>query len=271
MFGILPVLDVAGHTDTGLKRERNEDCYEIRLPDTNGSQDALFLVADGIGGMSGGDIASKAAVEQLALRYYEHRSMNGASGDLTQVLHTSIEETNVHLREQAEKIGLMRIGTTIAGLLLCPTLETMIFNVGDTRVYRVRNGSIDKLSRDQTLSEQQLEQGLITPEEARTTRNSPITTFLGQPAPIAPAYFSTYAQLGDVFVICSDGLWNVVDEDEIHRVSNRYPAHFAVKRLVNMTLQRGAPDNVTVIVVRIGRPPRIGPLLSWIAEKLNWV
>jgi PPM family protein phosphatase len=270
MTGSLPVLDVAGLTDTGLKRERNEDNYEIRLPDGERLHEALFLVADGIGGMSGGDIASKVAVEEIPRRYYEYRSLNGAGGDRLDVLLNSLEETNIHIRDEAERVGLLRIGTTVAGVVLGPDLETVAFNVGDSRVYRVRGSTIEQLSRDQTLSEQQLEQGLITLEQARATRNSPITAFLGQPSPINAIYQVTPSQLGDVFLLCSDGLWNMVDEDEIHRIIIRYPAQFAVRRLVDMTLKRGAPDNVTVIIVRLGRPPRIGPMMAWIAEKLNW-
>ncbi|MFN8371819.1 MAG: PP2C family serine/threonine-protein phosphatase [Anaerolineae bacterium] len=271
MTGSLPVLDVAGLTDTGLRRERNEDNYDIRLPADETECEALFLVADGIGGMSGGDIASKAVVEEITRRYFAARTeINGAGGSYVDLLHSTIEETNVHIREQATKVGLMRIGSTVAGMLLRPSMDAIVFNVGDTRVYRVRGNDIEKLTRDQTLSEQQLEQGLITAAEARATRNSPITSFLGQPTPIAPAYQIVSAQAGDVFIICSDGLWNLVDDEEIHRVSIRYPAQYATKRLVDMTLRRGAPDNVTVIIVRIGRPPRTGPMLAWIAQKLNW-
>ena len=270
MTGILPVMDVAGLTDTGLKRERNEDNYEMRVPEGEHTNEALFLVADGIGGMSGGDIASKATVQEITRRFYAYRSMNGAAGDIMDVLQNSIEETNVHIREQADKVGLMRIGSTVAGVVLRPSMEAIVFNVGDTRVYRVRGSSMEKLTRDQTLAEQQLEQGIITLAEARAARNSPITAFLGQPSTIAPLYQVASAQMGDIFVLCSDGLWNLVDDDEIHRIAIRYPAQFAVKRLVDMTLKRGAPDNVTVIIVRLGRPPRTGPMLAWIASKLNW-
>jgi serine/threonine protein phosphatase PrpC len=271
MTGSLPVLDVAGLTDTGLKRERNEDNYEIRLPDGEKLHEALFLVADGIGGMSGGDIASKVAVEEIPRRYYGYRSLNGTAGsDQLGVLLNSLEETNIHIRDEAERIGLSRIGTTIAGVVLGPNLETVTFNVGDSRVYRIRGGSIEQLTRDQTLAEQQLAEGIITLEQARSTRNSPITAFLGQPSPINAIYQVTPSQLGDVFVLCSDGLWNMVDDDEIHRIIIRYPAQFAVRRLVDMTLKRGAPDNVTVIIARLGRPPRMGPMMAWIAEKLNW-
>ncbi|NWF70168.1 MAG: serine/threonine-protein phosphatase [Chloroflexi bacterium] len=254
----LPVLDIAGQSDIGLKRERNEDCYEIRAtPPLAGAEDALFLVADGIGGMSGGDVAARAAVEQIIQRYYRGR-VNGHRGEPLDVLQNTLEETNLHIREQASALGLMRIGSTIAGLVLQSSLHAIVFNVGDTRVYRIRGAQIEKLSQDQTLSEQQLAQGLISHEEARSTRNSPITAFLGQPTPIEAAYQTTDMREGDVFVLCSDGLWNLVKEDEIVQIIARAPAKMAVDRLIRMTLKRGAPDNVTVVIVRIGAAPRLG-------------
>jgi serine/threonine protein phosphatase PrpC len=254
MNGSFPVLDASGKTDTGLKRDQNEDYYDMLLP-KDGVSEGLFIVADGIGGMSGGDIASKSTVREIIRRYTTYRAQDVPASAQDIMLFT-LEETNVHIRNQASKIGLARMGSTVAGIVLLADLQTVVFNVGDSRVYRIRNGRIERLTRDQTLSEQQIEQGIITREEAQHIRNSPITAYLGQPMPIQPYCNEISSLQGDIYIICSDGLWNLVKDPEILQIVARSSSEAAVDKLIKLVLKRGAPDNVTVIITRIGTAPR---------------
>lgn len=245
-------LDAGAKTDIGLKRQRNEDAFVIRLPGGDTTEDepnAFFVVADGMGGMGGGDVASRAAIAEL-LRTFYHDST--ASVALLARLDTALEATNVYVRSQASTVGLPRIGTTIAGVLLTPR-EAIIFNVGDSRVYRVRAGHIEQLSYDHSVDESQDERAAV---ETRSARNANLTAFLGQARPIKPYYQCEAAQAGDIFIICSDGLWDLVTPAEICRLVTRSTAQRAANRLIRLVRQRGAPDNVTAVVVGLAHPPR---------------
>jgi serine/threonine protein phosphatase PrpC len=262
MSNQLPVIDVAGQTDVGKKRTRNEDFYKILVPPRGVQQEklgALFLVADGMGGVGGGDIASKSATEEIIREYYDTKSSQDSP---QQRLQTALESANSYLQKQAARVGLQRIGSTVAGAVLTSTDEVVVFNVGDSRVYRVRQGKIEKLSQDQSVMAKQIESGLLTEEEARVERNNNLTAFLGQPIPLTPVYRKASARKEDILVICSDGLWSLVEDNEILEVVQNNTAKQAVQKLVNLALKRGAPDNVTVIVLRIGVPAALLPFAT---------
>lgn len=260
-------LDVAELTDVGIKRQRNEDASRMLVPPPDVPEavfGALFIVADGMGGLGGGDIASKSAIDEVVRAYYD---LNNRQRDLAVRLQDALESANIFVREQAQSMGLTRIGTTAAGLVLTPDGEAIVFNVGDCRVYRVRNGHMERLSRDQSVMERQIEAGVVTEEAARAMRNSMVTAFLGQPMTIVPHYHRVKVQPGDVFLICSDGLWSLAETDEMLRIIRRSPARAAVRRFINLALKRGGNDNITAILVRFGRPPtgllgRVLPLLA---------
>ncbi len=247
-------LDVAGRTDIGLKRKRNEDHLGFRIPEPGSpqhAQGALFVVADGMGGMGGGDVASQTAVAEIFQRYYADPSLDALSA-----LRQALEYANTAVRAQAERVKLPRIGSTAAGLALLPDGEAVLFNVGDSRVYRVQRGVIELLSRDQSVLQHQIDAGLISEEEARGARNVNVTAFIGQPTPIQPVFNRVQAEPGDVFLLCSDGLWDLVEPQEMLSIVRRLPADAAARRLIELARKRGGPDNITVIIVRLGPPPR---------------
>jgi len=255
MSDLYSVLDIGEVTDVGLKRQRNEDSFRVFVPPLNVKESALgafFLVADGMGGLGGGDVASKAAIDELIRGYYQPLR---PGRELTDHLLDALEYSNIFVREQAISVGLPRIGSTAAGLILRPDGEVIIFNVGDCRVYRVRDGKIERLSRDQSVMERQIESGLVTEEAARASRNSMVTAFLGQPIPIQPVMLRERAKPNDIYIICSDGLWGLVETPEIKDYVQNTSAARAVKRLKDLALQRGGNDNITAIVVRMGKPP----------------
>ncbi len=255
-----PALDVAGQTDVGLKRSRNEDSFTVLMPPAGSpqvSQGAMFIVADGMGGMGGGDVASKTAIEEIVKTFYDPSVTHDY--DPLPRLRNALEAANVRVRETAQSVGLPRIGATGAGMILTSTGDAVVFNIGDSRVYRARGSYIELLTRDQSVMASQLEAGLVSQEEAKLSRNVNVTAFIGQPMPISPVYSRMQTQPGDVFIICSDGLWDLVEPNEILKAVQS-PAKEAASKLIALVRQRGAPDNVTVIIVRVGMPARALPV-----------
>jgi serine/threonine protein phosphatase PrpC len=258
----LSTLDVAGATDIGKKRQKNEDSFRLYLPPLGGAQEAqgaLFIVADGMGGLGGGDIASQFAIDEFTRRYYGTMTAEKEVGARFQI---ALEAANVRVREQAPRLGLPRIGSTAAGIVLEASGRAMIFNVGDCRVYRIRNGKIERVSKDQSITQQQVESGMITEEDAKVARSSMVTAFIGQPYPLIANTTFEQVQEGDVYLICSDGLWSLVDTPLLLNAIRSNSAAVAIPKLIKMALDRGGVDNITGIVVRIGKAPaRAGLLL----------
>ncbi len=247
----LPPLDSAGRTDTGLKRKKNEDAFRILIPPSQvdqAAQGALFLVTDGIGGMGGGDVASQATIEELIRSYYASEATPSSAN---QRIQTALENANAFVREQARHLGLPRIGAALVGMVLTPSGMAMIFNVGDCRLYRIRQGVIKQLSRDQSIMAEQMAQGGLSEAEALVNRNMNLTAFIGQPVPLEVSPVEVPVQAGDTFILCSDGLWSLVPPDEICRITLSASADSATASLIRIGRERGAPDNLTAVIVRV--------------------
>jgi serine/threonine protein phosphatase PrpC len=254
-------LDVAQLTDVGLKRKHNEDACRMVIPPADAPEaafGALFLVADGMGGLGGGDIASKAAIDALLRAFYD---LQDREADPAIRLEDSIEAANRYVREQASQVGLARIGSTGAGLLFRRGGEVVAFNVGDCRVYRIRNGQITRISRDQSVMQRQIDLGM-SEEEAKSARSSQVTAFLGQPMVLQAFIVREQSQPGDVYLICSDGLWSLVDDADLLKAINGVPAQKAVEKLIKLARAKGGNDNITAMIIRVGNVPgRVGRLL----------
>ncbi|MCD4685575.1 MAG: protein phosphatase 2C domain-containing protein [Anaerolineae bacterium] len=253
----LGILDVAAQTDVGLKRKRNEDFCAFRIPESGSAQaqhGALFIVADGMGGMGGGDAASETAVNTMLNTYYD----TALTPVITPmgILKTALDAANQAVRDRAQQLNLTRIGSTASGVVLLPDGEALIFNVGDARVYRIRKGFIEQLSHDQSVLQHQIDAGVISEEQAREARNVNVTAFIGQPTPLEAVYRRAQVQIDDVFLMCSDGLWDLVESHEMLRIVEQYPAEQATRRLIELARKRGAHDNVTAIVLRVGQKPK---------------
>ena len=249
----LPALDAGGLTDIGLKRKRNEDSLGSRVPEPDSpaaARGGFFLVADGMGGMGGGDVASQTAVRVILDQYFA-----AENSDPMAALREALEAANGAVRQQAQVVNLPRIGSTAAGLIVLPDSEVILFNVGDARVYRVRQSSIELLSHDQSVLQHQIDSGYISEEDARVARNVNVTAFIGQPTPLEAVYRRAPAQTGDVFILCSDGLWDLVEAHEMLSIVQKLPAQAAAHKLIELARKRGAHDNVTAWVVRFGPPP----------------
>ncbi|NNC47228.1 MAG: serine/threonine-protein phosphatase [Sphingomonas sp.] len=232
----------AGTTHVGLKRQHNEDAL------LDARERALWVVADGMGGHEAGDVAAKMVVDRLAQELSE-----GSVEDRLEKASAILEEVNGDLVTMAQggaKSGT--IGTTVVGLVI-DEAQFGIFWAGDSRAYRVRDGAIAQLTRDHSLVQDLVEAGMLAFEDAEHHPDANVVTrAVGAKEMLKVATRTGDTRSGDIFVIASDGLTKVVEKFEIlDIVTSRNPMQ-SVDALLEMTLQRGAPDNVTIQVIRVG-------------------
>jgi PPM family protein phosphatase len=242
-------LEIGSWSDVGCVRKINEDALGMSRPGEarDAGRGELFLVADGMGGHTSGEVASRLAVESV-LRSFSVWT----GGDAQATLVGAVQQANAEIYAQsgAEQSGPARMGTTLVGALVRGN-ELHVINVGDSRAYRLRSGRLEQLSRDHSIVADQVAKGLIDAEEARQLvyRNR-ITRALGQKPTVVVDYFVHTWQAGDVMVLCTDGLTGQVSDAEIAAVVSRGSPDEAAARLVELANERGGPDNISVIVVR---------------------
>lgn len=226
-------------TDTGRVRDVNEDSYLVR-PDIG-----LWMVADGMGGHHAGDLASRTLVEAL-----EKLHAPESAPALLSELEARVIEANRTLRETARRRGDgALIGSTLAALVIFDDAYASVWS-GDSRVYRVRDGAIEQVTRDHTEAQELIDSGALTPEEARSwPRKNVVTRAIGVFEQPELEMVQGRIADGDTFVICSDGLTEHVRDEEIARMARLRPLSRAVGELMRTTLDRGARDNVTVVTV----------------------
>ncbi|MCX7967319.1 MAG: Stp1/IreP family PP2C-type Ser/Thr phosphatase [Armatimonadetes bacterium] len=237
----------AGGTDIGRRREQNEDAF-LCLPERN-----VFIVADGMGGEAAGEVASKIAIEVLQA-YLTDEAIEEAlnSGPSLEPLYqTVLERANQTILETARSHpGWERMGTTVVvGVVRNGVIY--LCNLGDSRAYLVRDGKASVLTRDHSTVMALVEAGYIRPEEARKhpLRNE-LTACLGMNKRLQPGYYALRLRSGDRIVLCSDGLWDMVSDEEIgHIVSKHEEPEKAVEELIAEANRAGGHDNITVIVI----------------------
>lgn len=247
----------AGLSDVGLQREHNEDCFAV-VP-----QHELFIVADGMGGHRAGDVASRLASESIT-EFFQRT----ASEDVTWPFHfdasltdeenrllTAIRLANRQIYEHSVRSQDLRgMGTTVVGALFSPSKNKMfIGHVGDSRAYRVRSGQISQLTRDHSLLNDYLAaMPDMTEEQRNELPKNVITRALGMQDNVEVDLISDDARTGDIYVLCSDGLSGMVDDDDIQLVvSEAASPAAACRRLVAMANEHGGEDNVTAVVIEI--------------------
>ena len=262
-------IKASGITDVGLKREGNEDSYSTE--DSLG----LYVVADGMGGHVAGEVASRIAVEMVNKSFQKWIAEKASENDLYgppddsltlwgNYILSSIRMANKIVYEMAmEHKQYHGMGTTIVILLVTPTL-IITANVGDSRIYMVRDGKLERLSRDHTFVAEQVEMGLMTEEEGETSHMKHILTKnFGSAEEVEPDIFEIEPNNNDRFVLCTDGLTDLVEDEEILEITNNEddPDKLCHKFL-DTVLKRGAHDNTTVVSVYLTdmKRPRTGSL-----------
>jgi serine/threonine protein phosphatase PrpC len=233
------IFETGAATDTGRVRNHNEDSF-LTQPD-NG----VWLVADGMGGHHAGDFASRSIAESVA-------SIGRAvtAPDLQARFMDRVNRAHQTIQDQSRRLNGATVGATLVALLAFDRHFACIWS-GDSRIYLLRSGQFQQVTVDHTEVNELLRQGAITPEQAATwPRRNVITRAIGvHDRPMTDERSGVLAH-GDTFLLCSDGLTEHIEDHEMAEAISRLPPQEACNVLVQHTLERGAKDNVTVVVVR---------------------
>ncbi len=248
-----PRLDAFGLTDVGRTRTKNQDCYGV-LPHLR-----LYLVADGMGGVSGGEIASRMALESVREMMEDSETTwpggygPGRRGTPAENFVAGIRLANARIFTRGSKEPALRgMGTTFAGVLFTER-HAVIAHVGDSRVYRLRGQRLEPLTEDHSFLNDQIRAGNVAPEDAHTFPfKNLISRCVGPHATVEVDTCIDRVQPGDVYVLCSDGLCGVLDHHELTSILVKQPELcLAAGTMIDRTNDLGGPDNITVVLVRV--------------------
>lgn len=239
-------MNVWGITDIGAVRNDNQDSFQIEWLD---EQDLLTVVCDGMGGARAGNVASSLAVSAFveAVREQYQAGERAWPQMLEQAVYRANETVHTESLAHEEYRGM---GTTLVAALATP--ETVwVANVGDSRCYQIVDGEISRISRDHSLVEDLVHRGEITPEEARVhPKKNLITRALGVDRSVRVDIFEQ-PNRGGYLLLCSDGLSNVVTDEELRREVVAEDKEGCCQRLLKLALDQGAPDNVTIVIAQL--------------------
>src|SRR5688572_13287892 len=244
-----------GQSDVGKKRARNEDHYCVM------QAERLFVVADGVGGHAGGETASRIAVTTIASVIKNHAQVllgaNDYEGDLEEspvakllsdALRNACHEV---FQEGSMNAALHGMGTTATGLLF-HRQDAFIAHVGDSRAYLIRDGRLLQLSEDHSLVNEQLKAGLITSEQAQSSRfRNIITRSIGFEDDVDVDMIALRVFPEDTFLLCTDGLTCLVADQEILNILTHNYLDESVQLLIGLANKRGGDDNITIVIVHV--------------------
>ncbi|MGZ8634404.1 MAG: Stp1/IreP family PP2C-type Ser/Thr phosphatase, partial [Solirubrobacteraceae bacterium] len=236
------MLRVAEHferTDTGRQRRGNEDAFYARAP--------LFAVADGMGGAQAGEVASHLAVEVL------EQGLPDGAGSVEERLRARVSEANERIMESAQADDARAgMGTTLTVAYVGED-DLTVAHVGDSRLYRLRDGTFERLTDDHSLVEELVRQGKLTPEEAdEHPQRSIITRALGAEEGVEADSATWAGRHDDVYLICSDGLTSMIHEARVAEVLTAAPSLAAAGRSrIDAANDAGGRDNITVVLFRL--------------------
>jgi serine/threonine protein phosphatase PrpC len=272
MMDLRPALDIAYLTDPGVVRSHNEDNIAAD------AEAGFVILADGMGGYNAGEVASGIAVTMLAdgLKAAQHAGLpEQGPGPL---IKSEIEKTNAAIYQTAQsQPQFFGMGTTLVFALFHDNHIT-VAHIGDSRLYRYRQkgteqAQFEQITRDHSLLQEQIDSGMISREDARLSSNKNLVTrALGVDPTVDVEVQEHEALPGDVYLLCSDGLNDMVGDEEIRLILSVLGTNLelAAQQLVQMANDHGGRDNVSVILVRILRsfPARRG-IIAWLSARLK--
>src|SRR5215470_9103957 len=236
----------AARTDVGMIRSGNEDNFAVTARGNRG----LFIVADGMGGHAAGEVASEMAVQTIEQELDGLKDLDDSTGDrLGQALRKA--NRNIHERTITE-VDKQGMGTT-ASVLLIFDRKYLIGQVGDSRVYLLRDGALHQLTKDHSYVQEQVDAGFLTPEQARYhPYSNVITRCVGASPDVQPDTYKGDVKIGDLFLVASDGLTGMVDDRRLQiLLMSRAEPERKVYSLIQEANGRGGLDNITAIVVQV--------------------
>ncbi len=239
----------AAGTDRGLVRETNEDSFNV-IP---GSQEApyVFIVADGMGGHNCGEIASRTAVEYISDYFAQNAGSYMNAEDSGFALKKLVEAANQEVWEKSlETPETNGMGTTLTMAVIVDKTVT-IAHVGDSRLYLARSGEMRKVTDDHSYIEELVRKGSLTREEAeKHPGKNIITRAIGSSPELEVDILSLTMEADDMMVLCTDGLTNMLCEDEIFETAGNNQPEAACEQLIEAAKKHGGEDNVTVIIIK---------------------
>ena len=262
-------LQSASLTDSGRVRDHNEDCIESR-PDIG-----LFVLADGMGGYNAGEVASGMATSLIADGMQESwRPADVARLGRDEAKALSEKQIREHVNRANSAIFTTSqnnpecagMGTTLVVCLFHDNFLT-VAHIGDSRLYRLRGEAMTQVTRDHSLLQEQLDSGLITPEEAKLSQNKNLVTrALGIDPTVDTEIHVHETQADDIYLLCSDGLSDMVDDDEIRLtlITLRSNPTLTVQQLVQAANDNGGRDNISAMLIRVAEP--FGVPRGWLAR-----
>jgi len=266
-------LEIASCTDPGMVRAHNEDSI------ASDGEKGLVVLADGMGGYNAGEVASGMAttviiteLQQLLDKTIPHE-VDAPSGQLIahRLLHEQIVKANTSIFQAAQsQPQYAGMGTTLVVALFYDNKMT-VAHIGDSRLYRMRGDELRQMTKDHSLLQEQIDSGVITPQQARQSQNKNLVTrALGIDPVVEPEIHDHDTQPGDIYLLCSDGLCDMVSDDDIGLALQTLSSNLKLcaQHLVQTANDNGGRDNVSVILVRVLREfpaPRsiVGKMMSW--------
>jgi protein phosphatase len=243
------MIEHSGLSEQGPVRPNNEDFIACRCPEeaeTRFAKGHLFVIADGVGGSMAGEVASREAADKLLHCYYL------SSRRYEKALQEAFQQTNLHVYDLSHSVPeYRRMQTTLSAIALIGR-QAIIGHVGDTRIYQVRQQEIQQLTWDHSEVAELLRMQIITPEEARHHhRRNIITRSIGSALLLQPDFRTIEVEIGDIFVLCTDGLWEPVMESEIAAAVATHPPSEACRRLLDLAIERKTTDNLSIQVIKV--------------------
>lgn len=240
----------SGSTLTGHIREDNQDAIRLCEPEAGSSAAAhgtLYAVADGMGGYAHGGLASTTALEALFTTFYA-----GNPRRVADKLRSGVQAANLALHREAQRLGVPRIGSTLTALHVSGN-RLHLAHVGDSRAYLVRGSGATCLTNDHTPVGDLVRMRVLSPDKVRThSQRNLINRCLGVDLFVQPDVTQVEARENDVLILCSDGVWSVIQDDEFARLGQAAAGSEALSRtLVDLALERGSDDNVSAIAVHV--------------------
>jgi len=238
---------VAARSDVGMIRSGNEDSYYADATRQRG----LFIVADGMGGHAAGEVASEMAVQIVSRELQDVKDLHSDASREKMAESIRLANRAIYDRTIAES-DKQGMGTTVS-IILVAGARYLIGQVGDSRVYLLRDGALKQLTKDHSYVQEQVDAGLLTPEQARYhPYSNVITRCVGAGEEVEPDTFAGELRNGDVFLVASDGLTGMVDDRRLQQLLlSRASASRVVDALIAEANYRGGLDNITAIVIQI--------------------
>jgi protein phosphatase len=263
----IPVLESSALSEIGPVREDNQD--SVRLPDEQqaAQKGFLYAVADGMGGYANGGLASKLALDTLYGIFYERSGTPGQNA-----LRQGVERANLEVFKVAQQLNVGRMGTTLSAAFIDGS-TLFLAHVGDSRIYLVRGGQAACLTSDHTSVGELVRARVIAPDKVRThPQRSVLTRSVGLAMFVRPDLAQVRLQEHDRLVLCSDGVWSAVEDEDFARLAGQAETPEGLSQsLIDLALAQESDDNVSVVSVFVGRLPHrplnSNPLLgeSWLA------